>query len=339
MQVLIVDDDPLVLKLLGRKLESAGWDVLTALNGELASEVLRSCDCQLVISDWEMPVMNGIEFCQAIRAGLCSRYIYFIMISGRYEQDSAVVALTAGADDFVTKPIDPPELIQRLYAGVRLLGLQTMDITIFALAKLADSRNPKTGQHLERVRAYSRILTSELRDNSLYGPSIDQEFIELMPKTSPLHDIGKVAIPDSVLLKPGKLNDAEFAIMKTHVEEGAITLSAALVQFPTARFLQMARDIVLYHHERWNGKGYPDGLAGESIPLCGRIVALADVYDALTSKRVYKDAMTHHDARHLIVTERGQHFDPRVVDAFLACEDAFIAVRKNPPANIFGVAA
>jgi putative two-component system response regulator len=147
--------------------------------------------------------------------------------------------------------------------------------------------------------------------------------------TSPLHDIGKVGIPDFVLRKPGQLNDHEFALMKTHTEIGASTLEAALAQFPQAQFLKMARDIAATHHERWDGSGYPRGLAGEAIPLCGRIVAVADVYDALSSPRVYKDAISHDMARAMIIEGSGTHFDPDVVEAFLACDEQFVAIRRQ----------
>ena len=166
---------------------------------------------------------------------------------------------------------------------------------------------------------------------------IDAEFIRLIYQTSPLHDIGKVAIPDFVLLKPGRLSNAEFEIMKSHTTLGAETLDAALQRFPEARFLRMARNIAATHHERWDGTGYPLGLKGEEIPLCGRIVALADVYDALTSKRCYKEAFSHLIARSIIEKDTGTHFDPRIVAAFLAAEDEFLSIQRrfstadNPP--------
>jgi putative two-component system response regulator len=155
---------------------------------------------------------------------------------------------------------------------------------------------------------------------------IDDDYVRLIYETSPLHDIGKVAIPDAILLKPGKLTADEFAVMKTHTVQGAQTLAAAMIEFPNAAFLRMSHDIALCHHERYDGRGYPRGLAGDAIPLCGRIVALADVYDALTSKRVYKSAMSHEEARTTIVAGRGAHFDPIVVDAFLHVEDEFLTI-------------
>jgi putative two-component system response regulator len=197
------------------------------------------------------------------------------------------------------------------------------------MAKLAESRDSETGAHLERVMNYSRILAQQLPALGRYIDQIDPEFVRLVYSTSPLHDIGKVGVPDGVLLKPGRLDDHEFEIMKTHAEIGAQTLDAALRRFPGAKFLQMARDIAATHHERWDGKGYPRGLKGEQIPLCGRIVALADVYDALTSKRVYKNAMAHEVAKTIIVGDSGTPFDPAVVEAFVASEAAFLLVRQQ----------
>src|SRR5208283_611780 len=159
-----------------------------------------------------------------------------------------------------------------------------------------------------------------------YRGMVDPEFIRLIHQTSPLHDIGKVAIPDSILLKPGKLTTDEMAIMRTHAQIGAQTLDASHKRFPNVRFLQMARDIALSHHERWDGKGYPDGLKGQQIPLAARIVTIADVYDALTSRRIYREAISHAMARQYILQERGSHFDPDVVDAFLHIEKQFIAI-------------
>jgi putative two-component system response regulator len=176
---------------------------------------------------------------------------------------------------------------------------------------------------------YSRVLAQQLPAMGCFTDQIDPAYVRLLYSTSPLHDIGKVGIPDSVLLKPGRLSDREFEIMKTHTLIGAQTLDAALKRFPGARFLHMARDIALTHHERHDGSGYPGGLAGDRIPLCGRIVALADVYDALTSKRVYKDAFAHDIAKSLITREAGTHFAPEIVEAFLAAEREFIAIRRQ----------
>src|SRR5437868_3010672 len=213
--------------------------------------------------------------------------------------------------------------------GLAALLRENCQVAIFALAKLAESRDPETGAHLERVMNYSRALAQQLPAMGHFTDEIDAEYLRLLYSTSPLHDIGKVGIPDSVLLKPGRLSDREFEIMKTHTLIGAETLDAALQRFPKTKFLRMARDIAAAHHERFDGTGYPAGLGGRAILLCGRIVALADVYDALTSKRVYKQAFAHEVAKGIILKDAGTHFAPEIVDAFLAAEDVFIATRDR----------
>ncbi len=206
---------------------------------------------------------------------------------------------------------------------------ETRDVVIFAMARLADSRDPETGAHIERVQTYCRALAEQLASCGPYQKQCDPEFVRLMYSTSPLHDIGKVGIPDDILLKPGRLSDREFEIMKSHTTIGAETLEAAIEKFPNTRFLRMARNIAASHHERFDGSGYPAGLIGQDIPLCGRIVALADVYDALTSRRVYKAAFTHDVAKGIIVKESGKHFDPVIVDAFLAIEQQFASISRK----------
>ncbi len=329
MRVLIVDDDEIALLVLKDTLEGAGLDVETACNGRQAIERLRSGDCRMVISDWEMPEMTGIELCRAIRADDLSGYVYIVLLTGRDAPHERVEGLRAGADDFVSKPFDPAELLARVAGGERVLSLETRDVAIFAMAKLAESRDPETGAHLERVRSFSRVIAQHLATTEKYRDVVTAEYARLIYLTSPLHDIGKVGIPDSVLLKPGRLSDREFEIMKTHCLLGAQTLDAVLWQFPNVKFLQMGRDIAASHHERLDGSGYPSQLAGDAIPLCGRIVALADVYDALTSKRVYKAAFAHDIAKSMILGESGAHFDPDIVAAFVSCEERFISIRER----------
>lgn len=333
MKILIVDDDELALDMLRYTLVRAGYEVETARHGGAALEVLRHGRTRLVISDWEMPEMTGIELCKEIRRGDFDGYIYCILLTSRSESNEIVTGMSAGADDFVSKPFNTAELLVRIRAGLRVLALETREVAIFALAKLAESRDPETGRHLERVQCYSRALAQKLAQMPEMLDQIDAEYIRLIYLTSPLHDIGKVAIPDNVLRKPGLLTDAEFAIMKAHTSYGADTLEAALDRFPDARFLMIARDIAAAHHERWNGSGYPRGLVGEAIPLAARIVALADVYDALTSKRCYKEAYSHEFARTTIEKESGSHFDPRVVAAFRAAESEFLEIARQYRSN------
>ncbi len=329
MKILAVDDNDVSLTMLQATLAQAGHEVATARDGAEALERVRSEGFRLVVSDWEMPRLTGPELCRRIRSDDLPGYVYLILVTSHNTPQERVEGLSAGADDFIAKPFNPAELVERIHTGERILSLETRDVAIFAMAKLAESRDPETGAHLERVRGYCRTLAQSLARIDKFRDRVDGEFIRLIYLTSPLHDIGKVGIPDCVLLKPGRLNDREFEIMKTHAAIGAETLDAALRTFPGVKFLEMGRDIAATHHERWNGTGYPAGLRGERIPLCGRIVALADVYDALTSKRVYKAAFGHEVARSMIIAEAGAHFDPDVVAAFVREEDRFAEVRDR----------
>ena len=329
MNILIADDNDIAIEILRGTLQQAGYDVLTATNGLEAMEILRQGSTRLVISDWDMPEMNGIELCRAIRSGEIPGYVYVILLTGHDRTEEKIAGLAAGADDFIAKPFNPGELLARVRTAERVLSLETREVAIFAMAKLAESRDPETGAHLERVRSYCRILTQRLSQLPEYREIVTAEFIRLIYQTSPLHDIGKVGIPDTVLLKPGRLSDREFEIMKTHASIGAQTLDAALKQFPGIPFLEMARDIASAHHERFDGTGYPNHLKGNDIPLCARIVTMADVYDALTSKRVYKDAFAHDVAKGIILGEVGTQFDPVIAEIFRSAEAEFIAVRDR----------
>jgi putative two-component system response regulator len=328
MRILIVDDDQVSIELVKGILTEAGHDVTCANSGADALDAMTHKEYRIVITDWEMPRMSGIQLCEAIRSSQDS-YVYIILLTSHGTTAERIAGLSAGADDFMTKPFEPGELLARVQAAERILSLETRDVAIFAMAKLAESRDPETGAHLERVMNYSRVLAKQLPAMGRCTDQIDAEFIRGIYATSPLHDIGKVGIPDYVLLKPGRLSDREFEIMKRHTTIGADTLDAALKRFPGTRFLEMARDIASSHHERFDGEGYPHRLAGENIPLCGRIVAAADVYDALTSKRVYKEAFAHDVAKSLLIKESGCHFDPQIVDAFLAAEATFISIKEH----------
>lgn len=330
MNILIVDDDPISLALLSNLVTEAGHQPITAEDGVDALDLLhQNPSCRLVISDWEMPGMDGLELCHSIRFGDAPGYVYIILLTSHNTSREKLMGLEAGADDFVPKPFDPAELTLRIRIAERILALETRDVAIFAMAKLADSRDPETGAHLERMRSYSRVLAWRMASMPKYQEVIDRDFLRMIYATSPLHDIGKVGVPDHILRKPGKLTDEEFAIMKTHATIGAQTLQAALDQFPHTRFLEMARDIAAAHHEKFDGSGYPAGLAGEQIPLCARIVALADVYDALTTRRVYKPPFTHEASRQIILEGNGSHFDPDVVTAFLDCEEQFVSIARQ----------
>ncbi|WP_153556617.1 HD domain-containing phosphohydrolase [Roseimaritima sediminicola] len=329
LRVLVVDDDPIAAETLAYAMSQFGYCSEVAGDGIEALKHVRTGQFGIVISDVEMPRMNGIELCKEIRARNACGYTYVILLTGRSDTDSIVEGLDAGADDYISKPFHPAELQMRIRAGERLLMQQSRELMIFAMAKLADSRDNETGSHLERIREYCRLLCEELSTWPQYQDVIDGIYIQSIYETSPLHDIGKVAIPDRVLLKPGRLTPEEFAIMTQHAQIGGDTLRAVAEAYPEAVFLRMAYEIAMTHHERWDGTGYPRGLSGEDIPLSGRIVAVADVYDALTSQRVYKPAYSHEKAVQIIRESSGSHFDPAVVRAFLILEDRFREINRE----------
>jgi putative two-component system response regulator len=329
MHVLVVDDDPVSVDILAEHLAQFGYEVTVATNGLDGFEQIRTGRFRIVISDWRMPGLDGLELCREVRKRAAYGYVYFILLTSNSGMDNLLTGFRAGADDFLTKPFQPEELWMRIRTGERVLALETRDLVIFAMAKLTESRDNETGAHLERMREYSRILAEELSTWPKYRKYVDGDYVQLLYLTSPLHDIGKVAIPDSILLKPGRLSADEFEIMKRHTLFGSDTLGSVSQSRPEAEFLTMARDIALTHHERYDGHGYPCGLSGHDIPLCGRIVALADVYDALTSKRVYKPAYRHATARSILLEGIGTQFDPDVVEAFKRREQQFIAIRES----------
>lgn len=329
MKILAVDDDAISLEILKTNLEEDGHEVMTARDGVEALAILDREPIRLIITDWMMPNMDGLELCRRIRALGRPYYMYIVILTSRSETVDVVEGLSVGADEFLAKPIDPCELKSRIRAGERILSVESRHVAIFGMAKLAESRDPETGLHLERIREYARTLCRSLVAMKVHVETLTPEYIEIIYLTSPLHDIGKVGIPDSILLKPGRLDDEEFQIMKTHTTIAGEMLGMAVRYYPGVQYLCMARDIALTHHERYDGRGYPLGTSGEDIPFCGRLVCLADVYDALTSKRVYKTAYTHSIARSMIRDERGKHFDPSVVDAFLDNEAEFSRIREG----------
>ena len=206
---------------------------------------------------------------------------------------------------------------------------QMHDALIMTLADLVESRDENTGQHIKKTAAYVKIILSAMKREGIYSDALTEKFVEDVYKSAPLHDIGKIAVPDSILNKPGKLTKEEFDIMKTHTTAGGKILSSIIEMVPDSHYLYEARNLATYHHERWDGKGYPTGLAGEDIPLSARIMAVADVFDALVSKRSYKEGFPLDKAMNIILEERGTHFDPQLVDAFLSAKEEVFAVAKK----------
>ena len=329
MKILVVDDELVSRRKLEILIQSLGYETLVAEDGTEGWDIWKNEMPKIVITDWVMPGMDGLELCRRIREAEGSQYTFIIIVTSKNEVHDIVSGMDAGADDFITKPFVQEELAVRIKAGERILGYLTRDIVIFSMAKLAESRDPETGNHLERIRYYSKTLAQAMADSNVLGSEIDNLFIENIFLTSPLHDIGKIGIPDYVLLKPGRYDDKDFEIMKTHSRVGYETISEALKRYPKADYLRMSAEIALSHHEKFDGSGYPNGLKGEEIPLSARIVALSDVYDALVTKRVYKNPYPHDMVKNMIVEERGTHFDPVVVDAFLSCEERFIGIFKK----------
>ncbi|MEE9435366.1 MAG: response regulator [Candidatus Adiutricales bacterium] len=329
MKILIVEDEFVSRRKIQRLIQSLGYETLVASDGLKGWEVWDNERPRMVITDWIMPCLDGIDLCRKIREAEGSQYTYIIMVTSKEDIRDVVSSMEAGADDFITKPFEKEELAVRIRAGERIIGFESKDLVIFSMAKLAESRDPETGYHLDRIQFYSKILSETLTQGEVPFPELDNQFIENIFLTSPLHDIGKIGIPDFILLKPGRLDDREFAIMKTHCQIGFETLDEALKRYPKTDYLQMSADIAIAHHEKHDGTGYPHGLKGKEIPLSALIVSLADVYDALVHKRVYKTAYTPDVAKALIIDSSGSHFDPDLVSAFLACEDKFIEITNE----------
>ncbi len=348
--VLIVDDNPENLTVIGELLQP-GHAVRAANSGLRALRLARLApQPDLILLDVMMPEMDGYAVLQQLREHPETADIPVIFLTALNGSDDEERGLVKGAMDYITKPIRPTILLARVRTQLELKQARDLmrhrnqwleaevnrrmaenqriqDVTIHALARLAETRDNETGNHILRTQEYVRQLARQLQRNPRFADLIDDQLVALLAKSAPLHDIGKVGIPDRVLLKPGKLDAAEWAIMKTHAQLGADALEHAErdVAHPVA-FLQCAKQIARSHHERWDGSGYPDGLAGEAIPLPARLMALADVYDALISQRVYKPPFSHERACSMIVAERGRHFDPDVVDAFIDCHADLHAV-------------
>ena len=357
-RVLIVDDMAEQVAYIARLLELQNCVVYSAHSGEEALAVFEEHEIDAAIVDIVMPGMTGTELCTHLLERSSDAYFPVIMMTGMTDEDAPVRALAAGAVDLIVKPIRPPFLLARLRSSLEHRKLHaeivrykerlqeqnehleerildrtheletTRQVTAFSLARLSESRDTETGAHLERIRLYVRILSETLARHADFSDIIDDAYHDLIFFSSPLHDIGKVGIPDEILLKPGKLSREEFEIMKWHTVIGGETLEEADREAGGDSYLKMACEIAIAHHEKWSGAGYPKGLQGDDIPLSARIVALGDVYDALSSKRPYKEAMDHEKTKGIILEGKGDHFDPRVVDAFLEAEDRFLEVRN-----------
>jgi putative two-component system response regulator len=280
----------------------------------------------VIITDLNMENDDVLRMITDIRVRERDDRTYIVVLSTYHDDKHITDAYEAGADGFLAKPFHRLELRQHLFTAARMQNLIDRNLLIHALSQLAEARDQETGTHLIRVGTYSGILATTLRDTGHFTDIIDRAFIEDIRVLSSLHDIGKVGITDAVLKKAGRHEASETGIMRKHVLIGYETIKNIMERFPKAVFLNMATDIIRYHHEWYDGSGYPDGLKKDAIPLSARIVALADVYDALTSDRVYKNRISHDDAKEVLKAASGIQFDPRIIDAFIRSEAAFKAV-------------
>jgi putative two-component system response regulator len=360
--VMVVDDTPANLKLLGSMLGKRGYRVQAFPNGRLALRSARATTPDLILLDISMPEMDGYEVCRLLKEDPETRDVPVLFISARTETDDKLRAFSVGGLDYVTKPFQFDEVHARVSTHIRLRSLQlktskyanhleemvqakvaeisaAQAATIHALAGLAESRDDDTGEHILRTRTYCRMLALELLAENAFADELCPAYVSTVFEAAALHDIGKVGIPDAILLKPGRLTQEEFTVMKRHVSVGGATLAKVSAMYPDNQFVRMGLDIARYHHERWDGNGYMAGLSGSEIPLSARIMAVADVYDALRSERPYKPAFSHAKAAGIIVEGGGSQFDPTVVAAFKRIADQFEVAARGDASRERGISS
>jgi len=351
--ILAVDDSADNLWLLSGLLKDK-YRVKLCGSGEKALQIARADPPpDLILLDVMMPGLSGHDVCRQLKEAPATRDIPIIFLTAMTGTADEQQGLALGAADFITKPINPPIVLARVAtqlqakAGADFLRNQNQfletevqkrtrevtaiqDVTILAMASLAETRDNETGNHIRRTQHYVRALATALREHPRFRDPLSDHVIDMLFKSAPLHDIGKVGIPDRILLKPGRYEPHEFEIMKRHPALGRDAIQHAEEQLGMpVEFLHYAKEIAYGHQEKWDGSGYPLGAAGDAIPLSARIMAVADVYDALISRRVYKEAMPHEKAVHIMREGRGTHFDPDILDVFLGLVDEFQRIAKR----------
>lgn len=351
--VLIIDDSPENLRLISSLIKNR-HKTKVANSGKKGLTLAQTRPYpDLILLDIMMPDISGYEVCTILKKNPETQHIPIIFLTARSDAEDEEKGLQAGAVDYITKPISPPILCARiethlaLKASANFLENQNrfleqevakrtaeieaiQDAAIIAMTSLAETRDSETGNHIYRTQYYTLALAQHLQHHPHFSTQLTDETIQLIYKSAPLHDIGKVGIPDRVLLKPGKLTEDEFEMMKKHTTLGFRALEhAEHIIGMSVNFLAIAKEIAKSHHEHWDGSGYPEGLAGEKIPLAARLMALGDVYDALVSKRIYKPSISHEDAVKIITKGKGQHFDPDIVDAFLDLQEKFKSISEK----------
>lgn len=351
--VLVIDDTPFNLTLMSAVL-SKHYNVQTASSGQQALDMLQSAPLpDLILLDIMMPAMDGYEVCRHLKTDPATASIPVIFLTANVASDDEEKGFELGAVDYITKPIKQRVVLARIRTHLQLKAAADFledkaaflenevsrrareieaiqDVTILAMASLAETRDNETGNHIRRTQFYVRALAERLRSHPRFSGFLNDHTIKLLFKSVPLHDIGKVGIPDRILLKPGKFTPDEFEIMKTHTTLGRDAIITAERRLGIeVEFLTYAKEVAYSHQEKWDGSGYPEGLAGDAIPISARIMAVADVYDALISRRPYKEPWSHDKAVKLIADNRGTHFDPDIADAFIALQDEFFAISQR----------
>ena len=352
--ILVVDDAPDSIEPIVACLHQADFRTRIATRGERALQLAAATPLpDLILLDVTMPDMDGYEVCRQLMNNPATAGIPVIFLTIRNEELDEQLGFDAGAIDYITKPISPPLVLTRIRNHLNLKAASDFlrdrnsyleqevrrrtrelsliqDATIVAMASLAETRDNETGNHIRRTQIYLRTLARHLQSHPRFSAELTDENIDLMYKSAPLHDIGKVAIPDRILLKPGELTPAEFEIMKTHTTLGREAISRAEALFGgISSFLRFAKEIAYSHQEKWDGTGYPLGLSGERIPVAARLMAVADMYDSLITRRIYKTAHSHAQAIDILRAGRGTDFDPDIIDAFLALQDDFQAIAQR----------
>lgn len=328
-RILIIDDTPSNIRVLLDALQDH-YTFSAANRGQRGLELARSQSPDLILLDLSMPEMDGYQVLQALQQDRRTASIPVIFLTGRNDEDDEERGLDLGAVDYITKPFRINAVRARIQNHLELKAHRedSQLSAILAMSKVAEARDGETGDHLERTRQYCRLLASHLAQLGLYPETVNDDFVHSIYQASPLHDIGKVAIPDDVLKKPDRLTPDEFEIMKSHTLRGAETLASVSRLHPDNPFLKFGMEIARWHHEKWDGSGYPDQLSGTQIPLSARIMAVADVYDALTSVRCYKPAMSHQEALAFIREQSGKHFEPALVNALQDIEHQYATVLR-----------
>jgi putative two-component system response regulator len=351
--ILIVDDLPENIELLEAYLVPQGYEVIGATDGEEALEKLFNRQIDLMLLDVRMPGMDGFEVTRRVRQDEVHRQLPIILVTALREAKDRVDGIEAGCDDFLSKPVDEMELLARVRSLLKVKayndlmrtygilenslkkGLEVEVIkrteelkrafekikaasleTIYRLSMASEYKDGDTGAHIKRMSSYCAAVARRM--------GLDESTIETILYAAPMHDVGKIGIPDLILLKPARLDPEEWAVMKQHTVIGANILKGS-----DADFIRLGECIALSHHEKWDGSGYPHGLKGDEIPVAARITAIADVFDALVSKRPYKEALSVEKALATVREGRGNHFDPNVVDAFFAIQEEILAIRKH----------